>query len=81
MYIQMIKNIISKDVICSKQVRTGSKNIDKEFVYWMNKDKINEYLDLYKNYNNTFPHFKPCFIQLFNIEVGVKDSPDGDMFI
>ena len=59
----MIKNIISKDIICSKHVRTGSKSTDKEFVYWLNKDKIDEFLDIYKRYDKCFDSFKPCFIQ------------------
>ena len=83
MYIQMIKNIISKDIICSKQVRTGSKSTDKEFVYWMNKDKIDEYLEIYRMYDKCFNSFKPCFIEMFNVEVGVKNSLDhaDDMFV
>jgi hypothetical protein len=74
MYIQMIKNIISKDMICSKQVRTGSKSTDKEFVYWMNKEKIEEYLEIYRWHDKCFRSFKPCFIQMFNIEVAVSAS-------
>jgi hypothetical protein len=74
MYIQMIKNIISKDIIWSKQVRTGRNNSDKEFVYWMNKDKINEYLDIYKRYDKCFVSFKPCYLQMFNVEAVAEDA-------
>jgi hypothetical protein len=85
MYIQMIENIISNDIICSKQVRTGSKNTDKELVYLMNKEKINEYLEIYRRYDKCFSSFKPCFIQMFDVEVGVKDGHltlgDDDMFV
>ena len=64
-------------------VRTGSKSTDKEFVYWLNKDKIDKYIEIYRRHDACFNSFKPCFIEMFNVEVGVTNSldDDDDMFV
>ena len=66
-YVGLIKNITSHDIISSKQLSTKAQRNQR--VYSINEELIQEHLKLYKRYMPTMENIKPCFLKMFDIEV------------
>ena len=67
LYVGLIKNITSKDIINSKQLSTKKKR--NQYTYSFNIELVQQYLKLYKRYTPSMTYIKPCFLKMFDIEV------------